>query len=86
MAVRNGLGECKHHKYVAIDNWSGAWIPNDASQSAWVSEIFIFLEAFNKFLTIEICFNFYSGNVTIETNFYDAETLITKSVVRIYYV
>lgn len=27
-----------------------------------------------------------NGNVTIETSFYDGETLITKSVVRLYYI
>lgn len=30
--------------------------------------------------------NALNGNVTFETSFYDAETLITKSVMQLFYV
>lgn len=35
---------------------------------------------------INLVSQYFSGNVTIETSFFDGDVLITKSVVRLYYV
>lgn len=80
MVFRNGICGPQHDQHLAVDDRSGSRVPNDAREGVEVRYLGL---VYFEILTLD---TFCSGNVTIETSFYDGEALVSKSVVRLYYV
>ena len=63
---------------MAVTHCGSSREPNDASKCTQVSSIVI--EILHYFVL------FYSGNVVIETEFFDGDKLLSTSRVRVHYV
>lgn len=77
------LCHTQFNKYVAVTNRSSSRISNDASSCLEVWPIFFTL---NQFCNLLKYYYFFSGNVIIETKFFDDDLLVSTSKVRLYYV